>query len=69
MTQDNKMRDFIESKLQEKDILKSLLSGHEVQLDEGAFGDHSRQILRLFTEAKRTHSEQSQNLDTIPVVS
>lgn len=55
--------------LQEANVLKSLLSGHEVQLDEGAFGNRSRQILRLFTEAKRTHSEQLQDLENIPIVS
>lgn len=49
--------------------MNSLLSGNEVQLEEGAFGDLSRQILRLFTEAKRTHSEQSEELENIPIVS
>lgn len=47
--------------------MKSLLSGHEVQLNEGAFGTLSEQILRLFTEAKRKQSDQ--DLDHIPIVS
>lgn len=50
-------------------MLKSLLSGHEVQLEDGAFGSLSNQILRLFTEVKRTQSEQMQELENIPVVS
>lgn len=54
---------------QEQKVLKSLLSGHEVQLDEGAFGTLSQQILRLFTEVKRTQSEQTQDLENIPIVS
>lgn len=49
--------------------MKSLLSGHEVQLDEGAFGTLSQQILRLFTEVKRIQSEQNQELENIPIVS
>lgn len=56
-------------KLQDENVLKSLLNGHEVQLDEGAFGPLSCEILRLFTEAKRTHSEQLQDLENIPIVS
>lgn len=55
--------------LQENNIMKSLLSGHEVQLDEGAFGTLSQQILRLFTEVKRIQSEQNQDLENIPIVS
>lgn len=49
--------------------MESLLSGHEVQLDEGAFGTLSQQILRLFTEVKRIQSEQNQDLENIPIVS
>lgn len=60
---------FIELRLQEENVLKSLLSGHEVQLEEGAFGNLSQRILRLFTEAKRTHSEQMEDLENIPIVS
>lgn len=59
----------IQMKWQEDNVLKSLLNGYEVQLDEGAFGPLSCEILRLFTEAKRTHSEQTQDLDNIPIVS
>lgn len=55
--------------LQDANVVKSLLSGHEVQLDEGAFGQLSQKILRLFTEVKRAHSEQSLDLDNIPIVS
>lgn len=51
--------------------MKSLLSGQEVQLNEGAFGSLSEQILRMFTELKAIQKEQiaSQGLDNIPVVS
>lgn len=51
-------------------ILKSLLSGQEVQLNDGAFGPLSEQILRLFTELKAIQSEQiaTQGLDNIPIV-
>lgn len=55
--------------MQENHVLKSLLSGHEVQLDEGAFGTLSHQILRLFTELKRSQFEQSLNLENMPIVS
>lgn len=50
-------------------MLKSLLSGHEVQLPEGAFGTISERILRLFTEVKCNLNEQSQDLDSTPIVS
>lgn len=54
---------------QEANVLKSLLSGHEVQLPEGAFGTLSERILRLFTEVKCNLNEQSQDLDNTPIVS
>ncbi|XP_031617314.1 rab3 GTPase-activating protein catalytic subunit [Contarinia nasturtii] len=47
--------------------LKSLLSANEVQLEEGAFGPLSQQILRLFTQVKRAQSEQLQDLENIPI--
>lgn len=50
-------------------MLKSLLSGHEVQLSEGAFGPLSQQILRLYTEVKLIQREQAEDLDNIPIVS
>lgn len=49
-------------------MLKSLLSGQEVELHEGAFGPLSQPILRLFTEAKRTQSEQSIDVENMPIV-
>lgn len=49
--------------------MKSLLSGHEVQLTGGAFGTLSEQILRLFTEVKRKQNQQLQDLDNIQIVS
>lgn len=55
--------------LQETNVLKSLLSGHEVQLEEGAFGTLSQQILRLYTEVKPTQGQQSQDVEDIPIVS
>lgn len=53
---------------QEASVVKSLLSGHEVQLNEGAFGALSQQILRLFTEVKLIQSAQNEDLDNVPIV-
>lgn len=50
-------------------MVKSLLSGHEVQLNEGAFGTLSHQILRLFTEVKLIQSEQTDEVGNVPIVS
>lgn len=54
---------------QEANVLKSLLSGHEVHLNDGAFGSLSQQILRLFTEVKLIQSEQNVDLENVPIVS
>lgn len=56
-------------KTQETEILKTLLSGDEVELAEGAFGTLSQQILRLFTEIKLVQSEQADKVEHIPIVS
>lgn len=48
--------------------MKSLLSGNEVELNEGAFGPLSQQVLRMFTEIKRIRNEQADEIDNIPIV-
>lgn len=60
---------FFQNLLQENEVLKTLLSGDELFLPEGAFGPLSQQILRMFTEIKRVQSEQTADVENIPIVS